>query len=259
VRALINKEEENMPLPISKKLALGLAAVGVTAAVVGAASFAMFTSAATSQTDSFAAGTVILSNQTPATMSCGVDAANLEPGDSGSCAYNVAYTGSLNAWVGLSVMATSTGVAPTTPPGSATEYGGEALLNDGTDKNGLAVSLSGQTGTLTQSLDMPSLSCTKSPAGAESCTGSSSSLTLWKGSVTTTTNDAPMGSWAPSETGVVTVNYSLPLSSPNRYEGSSATITLQAKAVQASNNPLNTSGVPTYGWHQVPSSSTSAS
>jgi len=249
-----------MPFTMGKKVVLGLAAAGVTAAVVSAASFALFTSAATPQTDTFSSGTVILTNTTPATMNCGVDANNLEAGDSGSCTYDVTYSGTLNAWVGVLVSAHSSGVAPTTPAGSAESYGGEALLNDNNDHNGLQVTISGSTGSLQQSFDLPALSCTTDSGGAESCSGSDSTPILWPGTVTSNTNDAPAGSWAPQETGTLTVNYSLPLASGNAYQDSSATIQLQAVAVQASNNALNSSGAPSLGWNQVPpSSSTSAS
>ena len=247
-----------MGFPVGKKLALGLAAAGVTAAVVSIASFALFTSAAASSKATFTAGTVILTTDSPAALNCGVDASILEAGDSGSCTYDVAYSGSLDAWVGLKVSATSSGITAYTPTGSATSLGGEALLNDAAasdDTNGLVVSLSGTTGSLTQDFGMPTITCTAQTANAgETCSGANTTPQLWKGTVDTTTNDAPTGSWNNAETGTVTVNYSLPLAAGNAYQGSTATITLQAMAVQASNNGLS-SGQPTLGWSQTSSNS----
>lgn len=265
-----------------RRLALAVAALGATGALVGAASFALFTSQATAQTDTFSAGTVIL-GQTTALPACtftdggtsgGSDSSGvtftsnpMEPGDTGTCTYSLSYTGSLNAWVELGVSATSTSLAAYTPTGSVTQIGGEALLNDGHDANGMAVTITsagkdGATGgAFSQSgITYGSLTCTNTGTegangSAETCnTATPNETLLTDGATTTTTNSAPANSWSMNTTDTITLTGSLPLTAGNGYQGSSATLTLTARAVQASNNALNSSGVPANGFCQTPTS-----
>ncbi len=244
---------------LGKRLALTVGAVGTVAALVGAVSFALFTSQAKGQTDTFAAGTVVLGSA--ATGSCNVQ--NMEPGDSSSgytagnkadpsCTYSITYSGSLNAWVGLQIGVQSTGIATYTPTGSSTPIGGAALLNS-TGKNQLQYQVSLNNGVTSKTLStsqLPVLSC-KTTSGIPTCSGQTGYI-LFPGTVMSATksNSAPTGSWQNKETGTVVVEYGLPLSAGNKYQGSSATITLSARAVQASNNPLGDNNQPSAGWYQ---------
>jgi hypothetical protein len=251
-----------------KRLALSVGALGTVAALVGAASFALFTSAATSQTDTFAAGTVILGGSN--TSTCNIT--NMEPGDSSSgasagnkadspCEYTISYSGSLAAWIGLQIGVNSTaGSTYAIPPGSATPMGGEALINPA-GSNGLQVMLQDSASGTTFSL--PTLTCTPNVNASniatgdkEVCSGTSGFLLVPGGmmsskgcTVTATVNaDCSVNNgWQDT----FTLNYYLPESAGNGYQGSSAIVTLTARAVQESNNPL-VNGQPELGWHQTP-------
>lgn len=231
-----------------KRLALLAGGLGSAAALVAAGSFALFTSQATAQTDTFAAGTVILTSMSP-NNNCtptGIDLTNLEPGDSGTCTYVLNYKGSLNAWVNLSVGATTSSIAKVTPPGSLSSMGGEYLLGDQSSDmpDALQVSLSDSNGNLNQT-PLPIACPNNDTSGtAQSDVNCGSGLVLLKGATTCTgtaaeCNAAPTGSWAPNSSDTVTLNWSLPLQTNNPYQGSDATISLVGQAVQASNNPLN--------------------
>jgi len=82
---------------IGKRLTLGLLAVALTSLVVTATTFALFTAQTSNQQNTFTAGTVTLG--APNTNM--VDVTNIAPGDSGSSNYQIQYTGSLDAWIGL--------------------------------------------------------------------------------------------------------------------------------------------------------------
>ena len=100
---------------LGRRLGLTALAVGTAGAVLAATSFALFTSGASSQTDAFASGTVVIGTiSTP--LDCTIQ--NIEPGDSGTCTYKLTYSGSLNAWVGLSILASAVATAAYTPHGS---------------------------------------------------------------------------------------------------------------------------------------------
>ncbi|HWI66286.1 MAG TPA: TasA family protein [Symbiobacteriaceae bacterium] len=79
-----------------KKMALSMLAVGVTAMIVSAASFALFTASATNNNNTFTAGTVTLG----AVAGCSNNIGPIAPGDSGNFNCDVQYTGNLDAWVG---------------------------------------------------------------------------------------------------------------------------------------------------------------
>jgi len=70
--------------------------VGAIAALVIGATFALFSSQATTPGQTFAAGTVNLYNASTGTCTAG----NLEPGDTGTCDFTVRYNGSLPAYIG---------------------------------------------------------------------------------------------------------------------------------------------------------------
>ena len=85
-----------------KKMALSLLAVGVTALIVSAASFALFTAQAVNNNNTFSAGTVTLGTVAGCTNTYN----NIAPGDMGSFTCDVEYTGSLSAWIGYTAMLT---------------------------------------------------------------------------------------------------------------------------------------------------------
>ena len=84
----------------------GVVGVGAIAALAVGASFALFTSTANGPSQTFTAGTVRLN--TTATGTC-TGISNLEPGDSGTCAFTVTYAGSLDAYIGARVVSASEG------------------------------------------------------------------------------------------------------------------------------------------------------
>lgn len=87
---------------IGKRAALFLGTLGITGMLVAGASFALFSSSANSQTDTFAAGTVVLNGPEEAQV---FNIGPIAPGDSvnNAEAYTVTYVGNLNAWIGLDV------------------------------------------------------------------------------------------------------------------------------------------------------------
>ena len=245
---------------LARKFGLMTLAVGTVGAVVAMASFALFTSDATPQSDTFASGTVIIGQDSPA-IHCVVQ--NIEPGDSGTCTYKLAYSGSLNAWVGLNVQTSAVAAAAYRPSGSLTRLGGEALLPDSTRPGaGLQLKLSDQFhgSTPTNPLSVgPPTTCPASDSGQEgsgpllSGTACNSPLTTqllasaFAGN-TNHPNAQPAKSWSNGTQATVTVHWRLPLTSTDAYQGGSAEIVLQAQAVQASNNALSAQDVPAGGW-----------
>jgi spore coat-associated protein N len=84
---------------IAKRLSMSLLAVGAVSLMVTAGSFALFSASTTNQNNVFTAGTVALGTPTPFT--CAVGAGGVAPGDTGACNVSVTYTGSLEAWLGV--------------------------------------------------------------------------------------------------------------------------------------------------------------
>ena len=244
---------------LARKIGLMTLAVGTVGAVVAMASFALFTSAATPQSDTFASGTVIIGQDSPA-LHCVVQ--NIEPGDSGTCTYKLTYSGSLNAWVGLNVQTSAVAAAAYRPSGSLTRLGGEALLPDRTTPGGgLQLKLSDQFHGSTPTSPLsggPPTTCPAPDSGQEG-SGPLLSGTACNSPLTTQLlasafagnpnhpNAQPAKSWSNGTQATVTVLWHLPLTSTDAYQGGSAEIVLQAQAVQASNNAL-VDGVPRSGW-----------
>lgn len=81
-----------------KKIALSLASIGAASLLVAGASFALFTASTTNANNTFSSGTVTIGNL----AGCGNTFNNIAPGDSGTFTCDVTYTGSLDAWLGLS-------------------------------------------------------------------------------------------------------------------------------------------------------------
>src|ERR1022692_2034197 len=128
------RRNRTMNMSIKKRMALGAGAIATVAAVgtlVAGVTFGFFSATSPTQTNSFTAGTVTLSQTADAT--CPV--INIVPGDHGTCTFTAQYTGSVAADLGLDVSVTGTpGTAPSTPPyaGSTDYANGAPGLFDGT-------------------------------------------------------------------------------------------------------------------------------
>lgn len=83
---------------LAKRLTLSLLAVAAISILVSGASFALFTASASNVDNTFTAGTVSLGSPSDNL----VDLTNIAPGDTGNAGtYQITYTGSLDAWLGL--------------------------------------------------------------------------------------------------------------------------------------------------------------
>ena len=133
------------------------------------------------------------------------------------CTYNVKYTGSASAWLGVD-MTVSNGSTSLFTSGSAT--GIQFQLQDGTPTTYVSSSATNSTNTGDTTYEAQGGTATALPA-----TGISNLLV----STTAATNG-----------GVVdfSIDYGLPLDSGNLYQAGSVTVTLTFHAVQSKNNPL---------------------
>lgn len=87
---------------IKTKLGLALATTAVGASLVGAGTFALFTSEATNKGNTFTAGTLTIEDVTEGKLaSQALNFDNLAPGDEGDLTLTVKNSGSLDAWVKL--------------------------------------------------------------------------------------------------------------------------------------------------------------
>jgi hypothetical protein len=212
-----------MKRAVKKRLALAAAIVATLAAVatlVGGVSFGLFSSNGTSGANTFTAGTVTVGPGSPSSVTCTIP--SMVPGDSSAgapigskadttCTYNMKYTGSASAWLGVDVTVTN----------------GSTALYDGT-ATGLQLYLkAGSTTFLTSTA--PTAGTTYTAQG-----GTSTSL-----SAGTTTNLLVSTTAATTNTAVsFTLDYALPIATGNTYQGGSATVTLTFHAVQSADNPL---------------------
>jgi hypothetical protein len=193
-----------------------VAAVGALVAGIAYASL----TATGSGTGSASTGSVSLSVNASATTTCTYP--TLKPGDltgtaAEKCALSVTYTGSISAFVSLTVAIQS-------KAGS-----GGHLLYDGTNTNGLTFSITDGHNTFT----VPTgAGTTGSPCPAGyTCWTASNELAAWyggSGTLTFTSGDAV--TW--------TVTPLFPKTVGNTYQGAAASLTLTALAVQAPANPL---------------------
>ncbi len=225
-----------------RRLALAAAAMGIAAGLVTAATFGLFSGAASGQTSHFATGTLsvgAVADSSPCTI------APMAPGDSSSallfpgtddsvdsaCSYEVKYEGSVPAWVGLTVTTQSSASAP----------GTEALL-DG-QPLGLQVVIQDSYG---NHFGIGPVSCSGAYPNASSCQSSApDQLVIKTGSAFTNADKSVNDSWHDT----FVVNYALPLASPGVYRAGTAQIVLSAVAVQAPHNPVvGTPPQPLHGW-----------
>jgi predicted ribosomally synthesized peptide with SipW-like signal peptide len=203
---------------MKRRLALGAAtatAVGAVAALVAGFTFGLFSATESSGANTFTAGTVSVGTGSPASVTCTIT--NMVPGDSSAgastgsksdstCTYNVKYTGSANAWLAVDVAVSN----------------GSTALYDGT-ANGLQLYLKD---------------------GAPATYVNGTSYTQQGGGsaalpVGTTSNLLVSTTAAATGTAVnFSLDYLLPSSAGNTYQGGSTTVTLTFHAVQSGNNAL---------------------
>lgn len=249
-----------------------MAASAASALVVGAATFALFTSSATAAGVGFSVGTVTLSG---ASTTCNISLMPQSKDDKGE-GDNVAGSnenshdndpnGGSQGLGGKqpfdrndpSGSSTSTGsgtactytiaysgslpawvgldVATTSDAGT---NGGKALL-DGS--SGLTVSIKDSQPTPnTFSIGTPT--CTSSPGTEETCVSSDLNQLVRAGGTDASADGSVRSGWKDT----FTVSYGLTGTALGRYQGSRVTIGLSAHAVQADNNPLSGSK-PSLGW-----------
>lgn len=200
-----------------KRLALSLLAVLAVTLLVSGTTLALFTSTGSNVDNSFAAGTVDLN---AGTMTI-ADINNLAPGDTngpGGENWVVTYTGTLDAWVGLSA-----GLADD-PSRADPDGNGDSLVDCDGEKFSVSISSGGSTWTLNQA--QPSIS--------------------------NAVVDLAAGGAAPSYT--FNVVYEFDPAAGNACQDDDARLQLQVRAVQSANNSATGSpfvAAATPGWQST--------
>ena len=201
--------------------AAAIASIGSAATLATGLTSGLFSASATSGGNVFTAGTVTLAAGSPASVTCTIS--DMVPGDSSAgapigakadttCTYNVKYTGSATAWLGVDIAVTNGG----TPMYDGTATGLQLYLNDASPTTYLtSTAPAGGTIYLQQGGTPASL-----PAGA--------------------TADLLVGTTpaAPNTDVSFSLDYALPSGAGNAYQGGSVTVTLTFHAVQSGNNAL---------------------
>jgi hypothetical protein len=206
-----------------------LASLGAGATFVAGITFGLFSSAGHgSGNNTFTAG--VVSFGSPASTTCTI--IPMSPGDASmgwspagsnaSCTYQVTYSGSVRAYLGLDVTITGVAGSPVAPYGGSTPSAAGGLF-DGT-ASGLQV-------LATDSASTTFLNNTtyQNQAGSPVALAATSSVSDLLVGRTAVTNGG---------TDTITVNYKLPASASNAYNLASSTIVLVIHAVQADNNAL---------------------
>lgn len=221
----------------NRRFTLVLSAVGIVgaaAALAIGASYALFTSTANPQTATISAQTVTLTEAGTSASSTACTFSDLVPGDStgNGCTYTVDYTGSAPAWLLLNVSTTST-------PG----VGGKPLLDNGV--YGLIPTISAPSAAGEYSFG------TQLFGWGNSTTSNCTSPTA-TGEVCSRDNNQVVDTYEPLTAGnswTFTISGAMNVGTPaqnNPYQGGSATITITAWAVQATNNTNNSGHGPEY-------------
>ena len=213
-----------MQKSLSRRLALAAAAtatIGSAATLVTGLTLGLFSASATSGGNAFTAGTVTLAAGSPASVTCTIS--NMVPGDSSAgapigtkagatCTYNVRYTGTATAWLGVDIAVANGG----TPLYDGTATGLQLYLNDATPTTYLTSTAPAGGTTYLQQGGAP----------ASLLAGTTADLL-----VSTTP--------AAANTAVsFSLDYALPPGSGNAYQGGSVTVTLTFHAVQSTSNAL---------------------
>ncbi len=213
-----------MKMSIRKRVAIGagaVATIGAAATLAAGMTFGLFSATETSSGNAFTAGTVTVGTGTPTSVVCTIT--NMVPGDSSagapigskadaSCTYNVKYTGSAPAWLGVDVAISN----------------GSTALYDGT-ATGLQLYLKDANSVTYLTSTAPTAGSTFKTAG-----GTATSLPVG------TTADLLVNTTAAASNTAAsfTLDYALPVASGNTYQGGSTTVTLTFHAVQSGNNAL---------------------
>ena len=216
---------------LGKRIALGVAAVGATAALVAATSYAVFSAAAPAQSTQFQTGTVTFNGSASDTsaLTFGNGGVGIAPGDtvSPTKAYVVSYSGSLPAWITLGVQTQSTAQNN----GNAST-GFLPLINDGQkDPNGLRLNITDSPASnvtsRTNTFHVGYVTCTYQTGAVQStCTSNNPNQLVGNLQLSSGNTDT------------FNIGYSLPGAAGNGYEGAlpaNTTVTLTAHAYSASN------------------------
>lgn len=193
----------------------GLLALLALGSLVLSTTMALFSDFKTSSTQTISAGTVTLGDGAT-DVTCNIT--TLMPGDSSSgygagsadratCEFNVEYTGSGTAWLGLDVSVNN---------GATALYSGTAQGLQLKVKSGAVTFVNGTT-----------YSAESTGAATTLVAGTPVERMLFSTSAASTNTAVP-----------VSIDYMLPLASPNSFQGGSVTITLTVRAVQSSNQPI---------------------
>ena len=196
-------------------------AVGAVATLTAGFTFGLFSATESSGTNSFTAGTVSVTTGSPASVTCTISA--MVPGDSSAgapignnsdttCTYNVKYTGTASAYLGVDI---------------AIANGSTALYDD--SATGLQLYLKDGSSTSYVTSTAPTAGTTFTKEGGTSAalpTGTTSDLLV---STTPATNGQAVD---------FSLDYALPIASGNTYQGGSTTVTLTFHAVQSGSNAL---------------------
>ena len=209
-----------MKMSLKKRATLGagaVATVGSVATLAVGLTIGLFSASGSSGLNTFTAGTVTVAPGSPTSVTCTIS--NMVPGDSSAgvltgskadstCTYNVKYTGSANAWLAVDVAVGN---------GSPALYDGSA--------NGLQLYMKDGSSTYLTS-----------PAGSKFTQEGGAPTALPVG---TTSNLLVSTTSAATNTAVnFALDYAVPSTTPNSFQGGSTTVTLTFHAVQAGNNPL---------------------
>jgi predicted ribosomally synthesized peptide with SipW-like signal peptide len=213
-----------MVLSTRRRLALAGAAVatiGAVATLVAGVTFGLFSATESSGANTFTVGTVSVGLGTPASVTCNIT--SMMPGDSSAgapigsnadttCTYNVKYTGTVGAYLGVDIAITD----------------GSTALYDGT-ATGLQLYLKDGTPTTYVTSTAPTAGTTYKQEGGTPAslpaTGVSDLLVSTTPAATNTAVD-------------FSLDYALPIASTNAYQGGTATVTLTFHAVQSADNAL---------------------
>ncbi len=213
-----------MRASVRKRLVIAAAAstaIAAVATLTAGFTFGLFSATESSGSNSFTAGTVSVSPSSAGSVTCTISA--MVPGDSSAgapigdnsdttCTYNVKYTGTASAYLGVDITVTN----------------GTPALYDGT-KNGLQLYLADSSSTTYVTSTAPLAGTTYEQEGGTSASlaeGTTSDLLV---STTPATNGTSVD---------FSLDYALPIASGNTYQGGSTTVTLTFHAVQAGSNAL---------------------
>lgn len=214
-------------------VALTLVALAAVASTSAGVTFAIYSNRPTSETNTFAAGTVSLTSVV--TGACAASTNNMAPADTATCTLATTYAGTLSGYMALDVFI-ATQKNTTAGGGSATN-----LYNPADATNEAQITVSSTTPTVSYIVAGGSPT---SLGAAISCPGAVTSL---DGNNYSTgydkcyllSNLLVSATAFASGTVTFTTGISLPSGQPNTYQGSSAVVVLGAHAVQSRNNAIN--------------------